>query len=116
MFSLTISFGPTNVMWTLMFRNKEQGELAFAALKRPEFNGTLVDDFGQEIFLGFGGIHGVIFEDMELSKLAHIERALHQARMQAKGAEAAESDPVLRANRFRQGPAVLTPGMNGPMR
>lgn len=112
MFSLTISFGPAATMWTLMWRDKEKAEAAYAQLTRGQ-GITAADEFGQTANISASEIHGAMLEDMELSKLAHIERALHQARMQAQGQQAAESDAVLRTQRFKQGPAVLVPGMNG---
>ena len=120
MFSLTISFGPGPTMWTLMWRDKDRAYVAYQVYAHhntamPTDMGILdlTDDFGQQCRLQRNVIHGVMLEDMELSKLAVIERALHQARTQAKAAEAAESDQVLRVARTRSGPAVLMPGMNG---
>ena len=45
------------------------------------------DDFGQ--FVGVKGteMRGIMLEDMELSKLAHIEQGLHRARTQAQARE-----------------------------
>ncbi len=116
MFSLTISFGNPMTMWTLMFRAEETANAASAIMHGEDPKISINDDFGQTINIERKQIHGWISENMDLSMLAHVQRALHQARMQAKGAEAAETDPVLRAARYRQGPAVLAPGMNGPMR
>lgn len=116
MFSLTISFGPAATMWTLMWRDKEKAEAAWNAVALAKASETvlnLTDEFGQEAVIEIATVHGVMLEDMEQSKLAHIERAMHQQRMQVKAQEMAQSDPVLRAARFQQGPAVLTPGMPG---
>jgi hypothetical protein len=113
MFSITISFGNPATMWTLMWRDKEKAIAAIKQFSTVEDSLIVSDDFGQEAHIKRADIHGVMLEDMELSKLAHIERALHQARVQAQGQQAAENDQVLRAQRARSGPAVLTPGMNG---
>ncbi len=115
MFSLTIAFGNgPATMWTLMWRDKEKADEAFARAQDHEPSSLiLTDEFGQCCDIERAGICGVMLEDMELSKLAHIERALHQARTQAQGQQAAENDNVLRTQRSRSGPAVLTPGMNG---
>ena len=125
MFSLTISFGPGPTMWTLMWRDETKAKEAADKLRHgvdgryntigginPQY-AALEDEFGQQADVKFSEIHGFMFEDMELSKLAHIERALHQARTQAQGQQAAENDQVLRVQRARSGPAVLMPGMNG---
>lgn len=117
MFSLTISFGPAATMWTMMFKDAEKAEAAFSLiLQAPPVGPVIVeDDFGQRACIGRSEIRGVMLEDMEQSKLAHIERALYQARMQAKASEMAESDNSLRASRARQGgPAIIAPfGGNG---
>jgi hypothetical protein len=102
MFSLTIVFGPGPMVWTLMFRTEERvrEELANWAINKT----PLIDDFGQECVISADIMHGYMVENLEQSKLAHIERALHQARTQAKGAEIADSDPVLaQARRRAQG-------------
>jgi hypothetical protein len=102
MFSLTIVFGPGPMVWTLMFKTEERvrEELANWAINKT----PLIDDFGQECVISADIMHGYMVENLEQSKLAHIERALHQARTQAKGAEIADSDPVLaQARRRAQG-------------
>lgn len=115
MFSLTIYFGPAATMWTLMWRDEETARAAFTHAQNREPNSLiLTDEFGQCCDIERADIRGVMFEDMEKSKLAHIERALYQSRMQAKAAEMAQNDPVLRAARFQQGPSTLVPGgLNG---
>jgi hypothetical protein len=112
MFSLTIVFGPGPMVWTLMFKTEEKlkfvlEELAFRstdghASHKEAF--CVTDDFGQNCAIRDAQVHGFMSENLEQSKLAHIERALHQARTQAKGAEIADSDPVLaQARRRAQG-------------
>ena len=121
MYSLTISFGSgaSSTMWTLMWRDEKIAREAFIEAYAP--HDTLLhlkDEFGQVAVIKRENITGIMLEDMNLSKLAHIERALHQARVQAEGQTMAESDHVLRAARARQGSAILTPGIpgNGMMR
>ena len=116
MFSLTIAFGPGNGMWTLMWREKEKADAAWDALALAKAANAVLqisDEFGQECVSEIAAVHGAMLEDLNLSKLAHIERALHQARVQAEGQTMAESDHVLRAARARQGSAILTPGIPG---
>lgn len=113
MFSLTISFGPGPVMWTLMWRDKAKAIKAYEQYATIEDTLILTDDFGQEARIAREDIHGVMLEDMELSKLAHIERALHQARTQAQGQTMAQNDSVLRTARHQGGPPILSP-MGGP--
>lgn len=110
MFSLTISFGPASLAWTLMFNDEESARAAHLAVTVPEGEYfSIRDDFGQTADLKRASVHGVMLEDMEKSKLAHIERALHQARLQAKAQEMAENDSQLRAARARSGPAIIDP-------
>ena len=103
MFSLTIVFGPGPMVWTLMFKN---ADAAIAAAKNCQDNSTsetfeTTDDLSQSVVISRTQIHGVMLEDLEQSKLAHIERALHQARTQAKGSEIADNDPILKQARHR---------------
>ena len=113
MFSLTVAFGPGPMVWTLMFKTEETAVFARNTLQEAKNNGScdfeLVDDFGQECEIKASETHGWMLENLEQSKLAHIERALHQARTQAKGQELAETDPVLKHARMRQQPPMIQP-------
>jgi hypothetical protein len=105
MFSLTIVFGPGPMVWTLLFKTEEAAVAARNSLQEAKESGEndfeLVDDFGQECFVKSSETSGWMLENLEQSRLAHIERALHQARTQAKGAEVADNDPVLKQARHR---------------
>jgi hypothetical protein len=108
MFSLTIVCGPGPMAWTLMFKEKTDAMNAMNAI--GEHNGKFLeteDDFGQRVVIEKNQAHGFMLEDLEQSRLAHIERALHQARTQAKGAELAEADPVLKQARHRAQGGIL---------
>ena len=123
MFSLTICFGPAATSWALMYETKEKAEAAFDILSGVpinDFNGKIAklsDDFGQLARIEISEIHGLMLEDLDLTKKAHILRALHHAHMQAEGQSAAAADPVLRSQAHR-GPSILAPGgfPNGGMR
>ena len=118
MHSLTICFGPSATVWTLLFKTEEKAsELynAYTGAKVARESSLLigVDDFGQAISLVIDDIHGMMFEDMALSQEAAVERGLHQARTQAKAETKAMNDDVIK-NAIRvkqQGPAVYQPGM-----
>jgi hypothetical protein len=122
MHSLTISFGPTGTMWQLMFKTEEAAQVAFDILSTDEKNQDLynpatvrtrvrlIDDFGQKLILTLQEIHGYVLEDMDISAGAHIERALHQTRMQGKAQRLAEADASIR--QAGRGPAILSPGIN----
>jgi hypothetical protein len=115
MYTLSIALGSTS--WALLFKTKEAAELALDRIMFAK-GGTVStvdfsDDFGQRIFVEGNSIHGCMLEDMDKTPLAHIERALWHARMQAQGQKLAQSDASLR----QPGPAILSPGMgmaNGP--
>ena len=116
---LTIVFGPSPTPWALLFKNPEAADRALIDLKTAKAANTgivdIVDDFGQRAIIEVQTIHGFMLEDMEQSKLAHIERGLHQARTQARANQMAQGDPVLKNAAMMQGPAMLSP-MGGPNR
>ena len=60
-------------------------------------------------------VAGMMFEDLDKSMLAHVERGLHNARTQAKAQQQAMSDPVLKtaAMTAQRGPAIYDPQGNG---
>jgi hypothetical protein len=122
MFSLTIVFGPGPMVWTLMYKTEEAADAALSAIKYAlEIRGTDVsfspaktitvdDDFGQHADIMICDIHGVMLENLEQSKLAHIERALHQSRTKVKADEMVRADPVLRTA-LQGGSGILQPAM-----
>jgi|SRR5215472_13016664 len=121
MFSLTIVFGPSPVPWTLLFKTEEAFNSARSAyqLSGPGSMLVLKDDYSQEAIVRVDDIHGVMFEDLNKSKMAQIDRGLHQMRTQIDANNAAKADPALMAAmRMNQaGPSVITPfGANGAFR
>ena len=120
MLSLTIVFGPGPVVWTLMFKTEEAASNAKNSLCSVEGLTHIADDFGQSCTLLTSQIHGWMLENLDESKHAHIERALHQARTKITADKLAEADPVIReAARRQQGgmpmiqPMHAMPGPNG---
>jgi hypothetical protein len=126
MFSMTIVFGAAPVPWTLLFKTQQAFNEAIINLKNPSTfeNATLdiTDDYGQHICISRSAIQGVMFEDMSKSKLAHIERGLHQMRAQIDADNMVRADPalseILRRQRMaQQQPGVITPfSPNGAFR
>lgn len=115
MFSLSVALdGP--VIWALMFKTKESAEKAWSDLVKPtEAPGIeLKDDFGQKVVITFPRFAGAVLEDLSLTRLAHIERYLHEARTRAKAQQDAHADPVLRTAAMAQGPSMISPMGNGP--
>ena len=110
MFSLTVAFA--GGQWALMFNDRETADKAF---DNAIAGASVVDDFGQVVQMNKDKMIGILLEDLDQSKMAAIERALHMARVQAKGNEMANADSTLRAARYAQGgPAMINPmGMPG---
>lgn len=117
MFSITVVFGSPATPATLLYHTKEAAELAWNS-PQPGNMLTYKDDFGQIVSVRETSFHGALFEDMEKSALTHVERSLHQMRTQIKANSAGKADPAIAAHlrSMGQGPAVLSPGMNGGMR
>lgn len=116
MFSMTISFGNSGTQ--LLFKTKEAFEAAKEKYKTPKttsYELHLIDDYGIEILVKRSAVHGAMFEDLDQSKLGHIERGLHQVRLQIAADKAGMAAPDIVAHmRTRgQGPAVLAPNFNG---
>jgi hypothetical protein len=108
MHCLTICFGPAGTTWALMFKTKEAAEAAYAReWVTPGLGIEVVDDFEQNITIKTDDVHAVMLEDMSLSKLAHIERALHNVRTQAEGNKMAQADPALQ--HLTRGPGIISP-------
>ena len=116
MYCLSIALG--NTVWALMFNDEEAASKAWAMATpyQPDQNACYVieitDDYGQTIRVNKNDSKGFMFEDLDKTKLAYIERAIHQQRTQMEAQKRWQADPAARA--FNAGPAVLTPGMNGP--
>lgn len=123
MHSLTICFGPTGTIWTLLFKTEEKAAELYSSYLSCKAvgdgaRGTLLastDDFGQAFAVDLDLINGVMLENMDESQMAQIERGLHQARTQAKAETRAMSDEVIKgAMRAKQmGPAVMSPVPGG---
>ena len=121
MFSLSIALKDNPAVWMLLFKTKQTADAAYTKLV-PEVNTLLhgqpgqhpvvllEDDFGQRAIVT--EFSGAIIEDLEQSKLAHIERALHDARTRVKANQMASADPALKTASMTQSPAVFSP-LNG---
>lgn len=114
MFSLTIAVG--NTAWALMYKTEESAKAGATALKTSPDSFVvghveLMDDYGQTAYIPLPCL-GFILEDLAVSKGAHIERALQQARTHAEAQTAWQNDPAARA--AARGPSVLAPGMHMP--
>ena len=109
MWCITVAVG--NIPWALAYKTEEAAQAADTTLTDGFTNGQITikmcDDFGQKITVCGNSVSGWNLEDMEKSKLAHIERALHHARMQQEGQKLAQADATLRQG--QHGPAIISP-------
>lgn len=125
MFSITVALANTQIVWTLLYKTKAVADSAWRGLLELHSNlkqdAGVCDEFGQMVMLPVGAIAGVLFEDLDQSKMAHIERAMHTERVKIQAQNAAQSDPIIKnAMRTAQrGPAIFDPTMQnggGPPR
>ena len=115
MFCLNVALG--NTSWRLLFRDVEKAKAAFGNLTPHHTDGTVLsveDDFGQTLTTVVSSIHGLMLEDLDQTKMAHVEMALHQARTQSLATKMAQTDQTLKADSMARGPAIIAPmGGNG---
>jgi hypothetical protein len=113
MYNLSICFGPTGTCWQFLFKEKEKAEEICKRLENGDESiiHRVEDDFGQRANIERAAIHAVLIEDMDAIEAAHVQRALAQARAQAKLHVAARSDPLLRT--AQQAPILQPAGVGG---
>jgi hypothetical protein len=109
MFAITLIIGqmPFSMMW-----RTEKAAQSAVDLLTPKFESPqdewlkFSDDFGHSVGVPRSNVKGYIFEDMDQTKLAHCERALHQQKTQNLAQKMAEADPGIRASRMVNGPML----------
>jgi hypothetical protein len=106
--ALNIAVGSLSFSWQFLFREKEKAQKFYDQMSHsPSQSLSIADDFGQAAI-----IHppfNAMLENLDESRLAHVEMALHRTRIQVQAQKQAQSDPVLRAARPGAGPGVITP-------
>jgi hypothetical protein len=110
MFAVNLALG--NTVWRLLFKDEEKAKFVFNELKPQPLATKTVraeDDFGQICEVTVESVHGLMFEDLDRSKLANVELYLHQKRTEHMAMKSAQSDPGLRASSMMNGPQVLSP-------
>lgn len=95
MYSLTIVFGPA--AWQFMFRTPEKLETfkQFRA-NNPAQDVIIDDDFGQHAEIKAASIHGIQIENLEETRIVHIERAVHQGKIQRDAQQRFSREPGVR--------------------
>ena len=122
MFAISISVGV--VSWRLLYKDTELANsnlktLLAAITQTREENFAppafvdVTDDFGQRMVAPSKSLNGLMFEDLEKSKLGNIEFSLHNARTQIDYQQRYETDPKIRGGMVSRGPGIITP--MGPM-
>jgi len=118
---LSIHFGPHQLVWALLFKEKEKAESTETALlafmKQQHFVQntapaqcvSVEDDYGQRAHIMAGPLHGVLLEDSEYAQEAVIQRFLHQQRTQVKAHQRAHNDPTLKFAGGMQGVPSFDP-------
>lgn len=107
---ITIACAPVALQF--VFKTKEAATNNWKILNAGGETIEFVDDFGQTGFFKMSQITCRTMEDCDLSKRAHVERSLHQQRMQHDAQKAFESDPVLRMSGGRGGAPIIQPFMD----
>ena len=112
MFCINVALGSTS--WRLLFKDEDKAKRCFETIEqRKGIDVQVEDDFGQVLSATVASIHGTMFEDLDQTKEAHIQMALHQARTQNQAQKMAANDPALRAGMPAPGPAIISPMGNG---
>lgn len=125
MHTLSIHFGPSQLVWMLCFKEEKVARAAEATIANFMSSQhltqqiadnrmlTVTDDFGQRAHLVAGQIHGMLLEDADYSQEAMIQRHIHNQRTQIKAQQRASNDPVLKAAGLGQRMPAFDPMMNG---
>lgn len=116
MFSISLALKHSSAGWSLLFKTEDKASDVRSHLLAAVNTNSVVevkDDFGHEMALRGEEIAGIVYEDMDKTALAHVERGVHHARVQAKGQQRLQSEPGLRP--VTQGPGIIDP-INGRMR
>lgn len=111
MHALNIALG--NLCWQFLFREKEKAMTYFDQIRHsPMQTLSITDDFGQQAVIA--PPFNAMLENLDESKMAHVEMALHRHRIQLQAQKQAQTDPMIRSAQLNGGPRVMVPGgLNG---
>lgn len=125
MHMLSIHFGPNQIVWGLLFKDKEKAEASEQVvldfmnqqhLTQQIAAGRLLtveDDYGQRAHLVAGSIHGVLVEDCDYTQEGAIVKHLHNQRTQVKAQSRVQNDPALKAASLGNGIPRFDPMQGG---
>lgn len=117
MFSLSIAIGAMS--WRMLYQDEEKAKAAYTALKDTTVPLVEIsDEYGQvgTFKTAMNGLPAVMLEDMEKSKMAEIDLALHRQKLQMLAQKMAAADPAIRAANMSAGLQPLSPMGNGQYR
>ncbi len=101
------------LVWGLLFRDEKKALDALTSL-RAVGDIDVADEHGQRLIAKGGDIGPVMFENMDESKMASIERTVHDQKIRAAVVNRMRTEPGLQNLALGGGPAMLSPmGMNG---
>ena len=113
MFSLSISFGATGMVWAFLFKEEKTAKECELSAKDNWVNAggfNVTDDFGQNAGFKSKDVHAILLEDLDLIEAARIQRSLADERCKAKFLQAARSDSTIRAGMGNQMPIMQPMG------
>src|SRR4051812_37056924 len=84
---------------------RQEDEFSKAKIKIASGDGSITDDFGTEVLVTHADIAALVFEDMDQTRLAYIERMMYQGISQSMLQKRAATDPQI----SRSGGAILHP-------
>ena len=93
MYAVTVAFN--NLSWRFLFRSKDAAEKFRQFSDYPTQDLIIDDDFGQHAEIRAGAIAGIQIEDMEQSRLVHVEQMLWQHRIQRTAQDRVKREPGL---------------------
>ncbi len=115
MYSLSIAIGMMS--WRMLYQNEDRAKAAYAALKETTVPTIeITDDYGQVGMFKPMALPALMLEDMDKSKMAEVDMALHRQKTQMLAQKMAAADPAIRASMAGAGLSALSPMGNGQFR
>ncbi len=112
MYSLSIAIGMMS--WRMLYQDEERAKAAYLALKDntvPTIE--IADDYGQIGTFKPMACPALMLEDMDKSKIAEIDLALHRQKLQMLAQKMAAADPAIRAANMGSQMPLVNPMGNG---
>lgn len=115
MYSLSIAIGMMS--WRMLYQDEARAKEAYEKLKDTTVPTIeIADDYGQIGTFKPMACPALMLEDMDKSKMAEVDMALHRQKVQMLAQKMAAADPAIRAAQMGAGLSQLTPMGNGQLR